>query len=192
MVHFAHAEYCQEPHVGSEAHHAGEHHAHHGTDSRIATHEASHHPHHFSHHHSSEHHRGEFAQRGPHREPRHLVRQHLQRPRGRYEVGNRERQREAHHAERPIHRHGQHDVDEVLEQVDHEGCARIAVGVETAEHEQVEREPEQPYREAAECTAGVQRCHLVEVAVLHDHADDRSTEHEHASGSGQGEQCDES
>ena len=45
--------------------------------------------------------------------------------------------------------HGEHDVQQVLADVDDERGARVLMGVEHAQHEQVDGEPDQ-----TECEAG--------------------------------------
>ena len=85
----------------------------------------------------------------------------------------------------------QHDVDEVLADVDDERRARVLVGVEHAEHEQVDREADQAEREAAERAGREQRVLGGDVAVLERRADDGPAQHEQPEAGGDGDERDE-
>ena len=70
------------------------------------------------------------------------------------------------------------DVEHVLHDVDDERRARVLVGVEAAQHEQVHREADQPEGEAAEGPRRVVGVGGGVLAVLQERADDRPAQHE--------------
>ena len=65
--------------------------------------------------------------------------------------------------ERADEEHGEHDVDDVLDEVHEERGSCVVVGVEDAQHEQVHGEPDEP-----ECESGegeLQTAHLLHLCL---------------------------
>ena len=100
------------------------------------------------------------------------------RPQRADDVGDGEGQAEAEHTEAVDEQQGKHDVEERSRDVDHERRARVLVGVEGAQHEQIDGEPAEPEREPGKGPRRRQRIRCGEVAVLERGADDRPAQDE--------------
>ena len=102
-----------------------------------------------------------------------LVAQDLQHPERCDHVGDGERGAEAEHTEGPDEEHGQHDVDQVLDDVHLERRLGVLVRVEAAQDEEIDREGAEAEREAAECTRRVECPFGAVLAVLQRQTDQR-------------------